>query len=231
MRATLPASSSAVGQNATQQRLQLALGLVGVIWVVGLIGHFTPLGEWPALFIYVIGALAITVYHCRRYNTWQAVGITRRNLGAALKWGGIIGGGLMLLDLTNTFLYYRSGGAPMAQMEQILVGMGLLYLFPVLIVAEEWLWRGMLFSALLERGVNRHLVVVVTTLLYMLNHYAVAPVGLMERSLMAIMALPIGIIGGYLVLKTRNVWGSVTIHMLTMISMILDIFVVPALVR
>jgi len=46
---------------------------------------------------------------------------------------------------------------------------------------------------------------------------------------MAMMAVPIGVLGGYLVLKTRNVWGSVVVHMITMVSMVLDIFVIPQL--
>ena len=48
---------------------------------------------------------------------------------------------------------------------------------------------------------------------------------------MGMMAFPIGIFGGYLVLKTRNLWGSVLVHMITMLSMMLDIFVIPQLLR
>ena len=42
---------------------------------------------------------------------------------------------------------------------------------------------------------------------------------------------PIGIIGGYLVLRTRSVWAPVALHTLVMISMIADIFVLPGLAR
>lgn len=210
---------------------RLAAGLVGLVWVLGLLGHFTPAAEWPALVVYVLGSIGLTIWYCRRYAAWQALGITRRNLRAALLWGGLIGGALMLLDMGNTFVYYRSGGAPLAEMERILVGMRLAYLFPLLVLAEEWLWRGMLFAGLLARGVNRHLVVLITTLLYMANHYAVAPVGMAERGLMAIMALPIGLMGGYLVLRTRNTWAAVALHALTMVSMLADVFVLPALAR
>jgi membrane protease YdiL (CAAX protease family) len=223
-----PASAD---QSEPSRRLRLSLGLVAAIWLLGLIGHFTPLGEWPATFLYVLGSLGLVIGYCRRNDAWRQFGITRDNLGAALLWGGGFGLGLAAMDLFNTFTYYRSGGAPMEQMQTILVGLRLIYLFPVLVLAEEFLWRGMLFSALLSRGVNKHLVVLITTVLYALNHYPVAPVGMFERSLMAIMALPIGIIGGYLVLRTRNVWASVAIHMLTFVSMVLDITLVPILAR
>ncbi|MEI8308765.1 MAG: CPBP family intramembrane glutamic endopeptidase [Chloroflexales bacterium] len=213
------------------RRLRLSLGLVAAIWLLGLVSHFTPLGEWPATFLYVLGSLGLVIGYCQRNDAWQQMGITRQNLRPALIWGGGLGVGLAVMDLTNTFMYYRSGGAPMEQMETILVGLKLIYLFPVLVLAEEFLWRGMLFSALLGRGVNKHLVVFTTTILYALNHYAVAPVGMIERSLMAIMALPIGIIGGYLVLRTRNVWASVAIHMLTFVSMVLDITLMPMLAK
>lgn len=230
MRATLaparPADAVAAGRP-----LQLAIGLVAAIWVAGLAGHFTPLAEWPALFIYVLGGLAAIAAYCRRYGAWGQLGITRAGLGRALVWGGAVGGVLMLIDMANTWIYYRGGGAPLAEMEQLLVGMRLAYLFPLLVLAEEWLWRGLLFSALLGRGVNRHLVVLLTTALYMVNHYAVAPVPLGERTLMAIMALPIGLLGGYLVLRTRSVWSSVALHMLVMISMLADVFILPALAR
>jgi len=88
-----------------------------------------------------------------------------------------------------------------------------------------------MFSAMIERGVNKHITVFLTTIFYVVNHFAVAPVGIQERALMGMMAFPIGILGGYLVLKTRNLWGSFLVHMMTMISMVLDIFVIPQLVR
>ena len=88
-----------------------------------------------------------------------------------------------------------------------------------------------MFSAMIERGVNKHLTVFLTTVFYVVNHFAVAPVGMKERALMGMMAFPIGIFGGYLVLKTRNLWGSVLVHMITMLSMMLDIFVIPQLLR
>ncbi|NTU83177.1 MAG: CPBP family intramembrane metalloprotease [Chloroflexales bacterium] len=214
-----------------ERRLRLTLGLVGAIWLLGLVGHFTPLTEWPALFLYVIGAIFMTLRYCARADAWRKVGITRHNLGPAILWGGVLGVALMLMDWGNTYMYYRAGNAPMAEMETILVKMGFIYLFPVLVLAEEFLWRGMLLSALRDRGMNIHLAVVITTLAYAVNHYAVAPVGFTERGLMAIMALPIGILGGYLTLRLRNLWVAVIIHLCTFISMVVDIYVLPGLAR
>lgn len=231
MRVTPSPARAAATPIVAGRDLRLSFGLIALVWALGLLGHFTPLAEWPALVVYVLGAIAAALYYCRCYGAWRAVGISRQNLGRALAWSGAIGGILVAIDLTNTFFYYRGGGAPMAAMEHILVGLRMVYLFPLLVLAEEWLWRGLLFSGLLARGVNRHLVVAVTTLLYMLNHYAVAPVPWAERGLMALMALPIGLAGGYLVLKTRSVWAGVTLHGLTMISMLADVFILPSLAR
>jgi membrane protease YdiL (CAAX protease family) len=208
--------------------LPLALGLVALIWLSGLAGHPTPLQEWPALALYVIGSLGLAIYLGLK-NGWDSVWLSGGQLRRSLLWGGIAGLVLFVMDITNTVIYYKNGGAPMVEMQVLLVHRSLLYLFPVLILAEEFLWRGVLFSAMIERGVNGHLTVALTTLLYALNHFAVAPVGMPERAMMAMMAFPIGILGGYLVLKTRNVWGSVLVHMITMISMVLDIFVIPQL--
>jgi len=45
------------------------------------------------------------------------------------------------------------------------------------------------------------------------------------------MALPIGVIGGYLVLRTRNVWAAVWLHGLSLVAMVADIFIIPGLAR
>ncbi len=117
----------------------------------------------------------------------------------------------------------------MAEMQSILVNRSLLYLFPILVFAEEFLWRGIMLSAMIEKGFNKHLTVFLTAMFYVINHFAVAPVGLRERALMAMMAFPIGMLGGYIVLRSRNVWGSVLVHMITMVSMIIDSFLIPQL--
>lgn len=116
------------------------------------------------------------------------------------------------------------------EMARLLAGLRLAYLFPILVLAEEWLWRGMILSALIEHKLNQYLAIAVTTLLYALNHLAVAPVALEERLMMAAMALPIGMIGGYLVVRTKSVWSSVAMHAILMISMIADIYLLPQLV-
>ncbi|ASQ90032.1 CPBP family intramembrane metalloprotease [Prosthecochloris sp. GSB1] len=213
-----------------EQRLRLSFGLMGLIWVTGLVGHFTSFGEWPALVLYVLGSIGVVVYRGARNGDWEKMYLSGGNLKGALKWGGIAGLALFVMDIANTVMYYTNGGAPMAEMEMLLVGRSLLYFFPLLILAEEFLWRGIMFSSMLERGFNRHLTVMLTALFYTLNHFAVAPVGMFERGLMAMMAFPIGVIGGYIVLRNRNVWGSVLLHSMTMISMMLDIFVIPKLI-
>lgn len=210
-------------------RLKLSFGLMALIWITGLVGHFTPLMEWPALFLYVSGAIGLVVYRGKSFDEWTKMYLDGGDLRKSLTWGGVAGGVLFCMDIFNTVMYYRNGGAPMAEMQIILVNRSLLYIFPVLVLAEEFLWRGIMFSAMIERGYNKHLTVFLTTMFYVINHFAVAPVGFKERALMAMMAFPIGIFGGYLVLKTRNVWGSVLVHMITMFSMMLDIFVIPQL--
>lgn len=226
--ATVTAGAAALPQSHRQ--LTAGLGLAVVVWVSGAVGHFTPWGEWPALFLYVLGSIGLTVYLGRHFNLWDSMFVTRRGLARALAWGGGIGLALLIIDNINTYFYYRAGGAPLAQMEEILIGMRLVVLFPLLVLAEEFLWRGIVLAGLRDAGMNRHLAVLLTTAAYALNHFAVAPVSMLERGMMAAMGLPIGIAGGYLALKTRSVWAPVALHGLTMISMIIDIFVIPRLV-
>lgn len=224
-----PVKVSAVNGTSLDERLKLSFGLMALIWVVGLVGHFSPLLEWPALFIYVAGSIVLVLWRGKSFQEWQEMYLSGGDLRKSLLWGGIVGGMLFAMDVMNTVMYYKNGGAPMGEMVNILVNRYLLFLFPVLVLAEEFLWRGIMFAAMIEKGINRHLTVFLTAMFYVVNHFAVAPVGFRERALMAMMAFPIGIFGGYLVLKTRNVWGSVLVHMITMISMVLDIFVIPQL--
>ncbi len=222
---TLPLDNTGV-----QDRFKLSFFLMGLIWVTGFIGHFTPLAEWPALFLYLFGSIGIVLYRGINHEDWREMYLAGGNLKKSLFWGAIAGAVLFLMDIMNTVIYYKNGGTPMAEMEILLVGRSLMYFFPLLILAEEFLWRGIMFSSMIDKGINGHLTVFLTAVFYTLNHFAVAPVGMFERSLMAMMAFPIGIIGGYIVLKTKNVWGSVLLHAMTMISMLLDIFVIPGLV-
>jgi membrane protease YdiL (CAAX protease family) len=214
--------------SSLNERFNLAFGLTALIWITGLVGHFTPLLEWPALALYVIGSIAVVIWRGKSKGEWAEMYLAGGDRGKSLKWGGIAGG--ILFCMFNTVMRYKSGKPPMMDMQGILVNMNFLYFFPVLVLAEEFLWRGLMLSSMVEKGINPHLSVFVTAICYVLNHYAVAPVGMQERGLMAMMAFPIGILGGYIVLKSKNVWGSVLVHMVTMFSMILDIFVIPNLV-
>jgi membrane protease YdiL (CAAX protease family) len=212
-------------------KLKLGLGLLGSIWVSGAAGHFTKVKEWPALYLYVLGSLGLAGYLGKKYKAWDDEYITGKNLGKAVLFGGAAGGFLFLMDVGNTYGYYMRGGAPMKEMEEILVRQKFLYLFPVLIVAEEFLWRGILLSAFQEKGMSKHKAVALTTFLHVLNHFPVAPVGLKERAMMAAMAAPIGFLGGYLTIKTKNAWTGVIIHGMTMVSMVADLFIIPELVE
>ena len=231
----MKASGEVLSENqssSTQKRLQLSFILAIGIWVVSGLGYFTPLAEWPALALYVLGGIGLVVWYGKTTGEWKEMYLAGGDFKRSLFWGGLVGGGLFIMDIAMAFVAHEMrAGDSMAQMERILVGMKMLYFFPVLILAEEFLWRGIMFSALIDRGMNKYLVVAITTFLYMINHIAVAPVAMMERAMMAMMALPIGIVGGLIVMKTRNVWGAVLLHMITMISMIIDIFVVPKLVQ
>ncbi len=231
----MKASGEVLSENqssSTQKRLQLSFILAIGIWVVSGLGYFTPLAEWPALALYVLGGIGLVVWYGKTTGEWKEMYLAGGDFRRSLFWGGIIGGGLFIVDIAMAFVAHEMrAGDSMAQMERILVGMKMLYFFPVLILAEEFLWRGIMFSALIDRGMNKYLVVAITTFLYMINHIAVAPVAMMERAMMAMMALPIGIVGGLIVMSTRNVWGAVLLHMITMISMIIDIFVVPKLIQ
>jgi len=225
-----PVKAFPSASQSLDERLKLSFGLMALIWITGLVGNFTPLFEWPALFLYVIGSIALVIYRGRRYDEWVKMYLAGGDLRKSIKWGAIAGSLLFVMDIMNTVMYYRNGGPPMGDMLGILINRNMLYFFPVLVFAEEFLWRGIMLSAMIERGFNKHLTVILTAMFYVVNHFAVAPVGMTERALMAMMAFPIGMLGGYIVLKTRNVWGSVLVHMITIISMFLDIFVIPKLV-
>ncbi|MFZ4525211.1 MAG: CPBP family intramembrane glutamic endopeptidase [Chlorobium sp.] len=229
MKSVKSLSESFSASESLKARLTLSFTLMAAIWILGLVGHFTPLLEWPALFLYVIGSIGLVLYRGKSTGEWKEMYLAGGDLRKSLMWGGVAGGVLFCMDIINTVMYYKNGGTPMVQMEFLLVNRSLLFLFPVLVLAEEFLWRGIMFSAMIERGINKHLTVFLTAIFYVVNHFAVAPVGMKERALMGMMAFPIGIFGGYLVLKTKNVWGSVLVHLITMISMVLDIFVIPQL--
>ncbi len=214
--------------DSSTARFNLSFGLMAAIWLVGLAGHFTPLHEWPALFLYVVGSIGLVLYRGKKKGEWTEMYLAGGELRKSLTWGGIGGTLLLLLAMMNTvtMMKNQNGAAMMSGMQYLLVNRSLLYLYPILVIAEEFFWRGIMFSAMIQRGFNKHLTVFLTTLFFLLNHFAVAPVNMMERAMMAMMALPLGILGGYIVANTRNVWGSVLVHMIVMTSMIAAIQII-----
>ncbi len=214
--------------DSSTARFNLSFGLMAAIWLVGLAGHFTPLYEWPALFLYVVGSIGLVLYRGKKKGEWTEMYLAGGELRKSLTWGGIGGTLLLLLAMMNTvtMMKNQNGAAMMSGMQYLLVNRSLLYLYPILVIAEEFFWRGIMFSAMIQRGFNKHLTVFLTTLFFLLNHFAVAPVNMMERAMMAMMALPLGILGGYIVANTRNVWGSVLVHMIVMTSMIAAIQII-----
>jgi hypothetical protein len=100
----------------------------------------------------------------------------------------------------------------MAEMGRLPVELRLIGLFPALTPAEELLWRGMPSPALQDVG----------------SPFFVAPVGVAEQALMTMTALPIGLRGGYLTPAAGNVSGALVLHLLPLVSMIVDIDGMPA---
>jgi membrane protease YdiL (CAAX protease family) len=167
------------------------------------------------------------LYRGKTTGEWKEMYLAGGDLKKSLLWGAIGGTLLLLVAMMNTaMMKSQNDTAMMSGMEYLLVNRSLLYLYPILVIAEEFLWRGIMLSAMIEKGLNKHLTVFLTTLFFLLNHLAVAPVNMMERAMMAMMAFPLGIIGGYIVVNTRNVWGSVLVHMLVMTSMIAAIQII-----
>jgi uncharacterized protein len=222
-----PVTAPSSGSESLNARFAQSFALMAAIWLLGLAGHFTPLQEWPALFLYVVGSIGLVLYRGKKNGEWQEMYLAGGDLKKSLKWGVIAGTLLLLVAMMNTVMMKsQNGAAMMSGMEYLLVNRSLLYLYPILVIAEEFLWRGIMLSAMIEKGFNKHLTVFLTTIFFLLNHLAVAPVGMMERVMMAMMAFPLGIIGGYIVVNTRNVWGSVLVHMLVMTSMIAAIQII-----
>ncbi len=215
-----------VANGKDRDHLKSTLLLIAAIWLIGLTGHFTLFKEWGALALYIIGSIALALWRGARFGEWRKLYITGTGLKPTLLWGGILGVVVSLISLTNIPLMHTAGPSEMQMqaMVEILLGYKLILLFPLLIVAEEFLWRGLLLSSLVGRGISSGAAIGLTTLCFMLNHFAVAPVGLLERGMMALMGLPLGIINGFLTLKTQNLWGGVLIHLLTMLAMVLGIF-------
>ena len=210
---------------ADRGRLKQTIFLVTLIWLAGLAGHFTPLEEWGALALYVCGGIAFALWRGIRFGEWRQLFITRIGLKPSLLWGGIIGIVIFSIGLITIEQMQATGLAQMKMdaMADLLIGYKSILLLPLLIVAEEFLWRGLFLSSLLARGFGSRVAIALTTLCFMANHFAVDPVELVERSMMAMMALPLGVINGYLTIKTQNLWGGVLFHAIAMMVMALTI--------
>jgi membrane protease YdiL (CAAX protease family) len=112
------------------------------------------------------------------------------------------------------------GSFPLEAMQGLLFGNRLLLLLPVLVLAEEGLWRGLLLSALQGIGMPEATAITISTLAFMANHLAVAPLALAERGMLALMALPLGLMSAVLTVRTRVLWGAVLLHLLVMGAML-----------
>ena len=69
-------------------RFNLSFGLMALIWIVGLAGHFTVLHEWPALALYVLGSIGLVLYRGKTSGEWEEMYLAGGDLRKSLKWGG-----------------------------------------------------------------------------------------------------------------------------------------------
>ena len=148
-----------VADGTDRDHLKPTLLLIAAIWFAGLTGHFTLLKEWGALALYVIGSITLALWRGVRFGEWRKLFITGTGLKPALLWGSIIGVVVSLISLAN-IAPMHTAAPPEMQMQamvEILLGDKLILLFPLLIVAEEFLWRGLLLSSLVGRGKLIHI--------------------------------------------------------------------------
>ncbi len=206
-------------------RLQQTLLLVGAIWLLGAIGGVSPLATWAALGLYVLGSLALLAWRAFGCSEAEAVYLRGPGIRSSLLWGGGLGlvllvAGWLGLPAMQAAMPAGDGSLPLAAMQELLFGHGLILLLPVLVVAEEGLWRGLLLSGLREIGLGDAAAIALSTLAFMVNHLAVAPLALVERGMLALMALPLGLMSAVLTARTRVLWGGVLLHLLVMGAML-----------
>jgi hypothetical protein len=206
-------------------RWKQTLVLIGAIWLLGAIGGVNPLATWAALGLYVLGSLALLAWRAFGCSEAEAVYLRGPGLRNSLLWGGGIGlvllvAGLAGLPSMRAAMPAGDGSFPLEAMQELLFGHGLILLLPVLVIAEEGLWRGLLLSVLREVGVPEAASIALSTLAFMVNHLAVAPLALVERGMLALMALPLGLMGALLTARTRVLWGGVLLHLLVMGAML-----------
>jgi membrane protease YdiL (CAAX protease family) len=205
--------------------LRQTLILVGAIWLLGSFGGVSPAATWAALAVYVLGSLTLLAWRGFGCSEAEAVYLRGPGLRNSLLWGGGIGlvlllAGLLSLPAMRAAMPAGDGSFPLEAMKELLFGHGLILLLPVLVIAEEGLWRGLLLSALGEIGVPEAAAIALSTLAFMVNHLAVAPLALGERGMLALMALPLGLMSAVLTARTRVIWGGVLLHLLVMGAML-----------
>lgn len=200
-------------------RLRQTLILVAAIQLLGALAPISPLATWGALGLYVLGSLALLLWRVVIDREAEALFLRGSGLRSSLLWGGGIGvsllvAGLLGLPAMRAAMPAGGGSLPLEAVNDLLFGRGLILLLPLLVLAEEALWRSLLLSGLLERGMAPAAAVGLSTLGFTLNHLAVAPLALPERFMLALMALPLGLIAAVLTMRTRILWGGVALHLL-----------------
>lgn len=210
---------------AAQARLNQTLVLLTAIALVGVLAPWSPLASWVALGLYLLGSLVLLTWRVLRCGEAEALFLRGPGLRPSLLWGGGLGAlllvvGLLGLPAMRAAMADGGGGLPLEAVKQLLFGQGLVLLLPLLVLAEEGLWRGLLLSALLELGLAPAWAVSLSTLGFGLNHLAVAPLALAERGALALMALPLGFIAAVITARTRCFWGAVLLHLLLIGAML-----------
>jgi membrane protease YdiL (CAAX protease family) len=206
-------------------RLKQTLLLVGAIWLLGALGGVRPEATWAALGLYVLGSLILLAWRTLGCSEAEAVFLRGPGLRDSLLWGGGAGlalllAGLLALPAMRAAMPAGDGSFPLEAIKGLLFDHGLILLLPVLVLAEEGLWRGLLLSALRGNGMAEAIAITLSTLAFMVNHLAVAPLALVERGMLALMALPLGLMSAVLTVRTRVLWGAALLHLLVMGAML-----------
>jgi membrane protease YdiL (CAAX protease family) len=214
-----------MAQAAGQARLRQTLALLTAIGGVAVLTPWAPLASWLALALYLLGSLVLLAWRVVRWHEAEALFLRGPGLRASLLWGGGLGAllliaGLIGLPAMRAAMASEPGALPLEAVRGLLFGRRLVLLLPLLVLAEEGLWRGLLLSALLESGLTPVWSVVVSTLAFGLNHLAVAPLALAERGLLVLMALPLGLLTAVLTVRTRCLWGGALLHLLLIGAML-----------
>lgn len=212
--------STAVG-NLQRQTLTLLCAIV----LCGALTPWLPLASWLALGLYLSGSLALLGWRVLVCGEAEALFLAGPGLRRSLLWGGglgaaLLGAGLLGLPAMRTAMATADAGPPLESIQQLLFGHGLVLLLPLLVLAEEGLWRGLVLAGLLESGRSASAAVLLSSLGFALNHLAVAPLALVERVELALMALPLGMVAATLTAATRCLWGAALLHLLLIGAML-----------